>query len=72
MADALESEKKHNADKEMLKQVLLQKSTTTAFDQVPESAQKSAPVTSINHLVKRKRKPDAKLEESDSKKPTTE
>jgi len=68
LADALESEKKHNADKEMLKQVLLQKSTTTAFDQIPESAQKSAPVTSINHLVKRKRKPDAKLEESDSKK----
>ena len=50
--DAKNSEKKHEEDKEMLKQVLLMKSTTSAFD-APAS---SKPVTSINNLVRRKRK----------------
>jgi len=50
--DAKNSEKKHEEDKEMLKQVLLMKSTTSAFD-APVS---SKPVTSINNLVRRKRK----------------
>lgn len=50
--DAKNSEKKHEEDKEMLKQVLLMKSTTNAFD-APAS---SKPVTSINNLVRRKRK----------------
>jgi HAT1-interacting factor 1 len=52
IVDAKNSEKKHEEDKEMLKQVLLMKSTTSAFD-APVS---SKPVTSINSLVKRKRK----------------
>merc|ERR1712071_686697 len=52
IVDAKNSEKKHEEDKEMLKQVLLMKSTTSAFD-VPVS---SKPVTSINNLVRRKRK----------------
>merc|ERR1712217_146939 len=52
IVDAKASEKKHEEDKEMLKQVLLAKSTTNTF----ESSTSSKPVTSINNLVKRKRK----------------
>jgi len=56
--DAKLSGQKHEADKEMLKQVLLQKSTTNAFDPVPQSSSSSSskPVSSLNHLIKRKRK----------------
>merc|ERR1712168_1098292 len=56
--DARTSEKKHEADKELIKQVLLQKSTTNAFDAAPQ-ASSSKPSSSINHLVKRKRKTPA-------------
>merc|ERR1712167_132697 len=50
--DAKNSEKKHEEDKELLKQVLLAKSTTSTF----QPSTSSQPVTSINNLVKRKRK----------------
>merc|ERR1712071_32553 len=56
--DARMSGKKHEADKELIKQVLLQKSTTNAFDAAPQ-ASSSNPSSSINHLVKRKRKTPA-------------
>jgi len=52
LVDAKASEKKHEEDKELLKQVLLAKSTTNTF----EASTSSKPVTSINNLVKRKRK----------------
>jgi len=52
IVDAKASEKKHDEDKELLKQVLLAKSTTNTF----QTSSSSKPVTSINNLVKRKRK----------------
>ena len=60
--DSQNSKEKHDQDKEMLRQVLLNQATTNSF----EAASSSKSTSSINHLVSRKRKSmenDGKIDE---------